>query len=533
MDFSANPHRAHRVPMYGTNGAVATSQPLAAQAGLDVLRGGGNAVDAAIATAAALTVVEPTSNGIGSDAFALVWDGSKLHGLNASGGAPQAMSAAAFREAGHNVMPARGWDAVTVPGCVDAWSMLTERFGRNELAKNLKPAIGMASNGFPVSPVVSFLWRRAALEYAGLPGLQFDGWRETFLAGGDAPVPGQLWKSPGHARTLEGIATRGARDFYEGEIAASILAFSEACAGHLTADDLADHHGEWVDPISMRYRDMDVWEIPPNGSGIAALQTLGMLDAFDASDSHVSLEGWHRAIEAMKLSYADAREYVADERVRAVPTKGLLDADYLAERRALIGERAANPLAGKPPSGGTIYLCTADRDGMMVSYIQSNFEGFGSGVVVPGTGISMQNRGQGFSLVEGHLNELAGGQRPYHTIIPGFMTRGDKAVGPFGVMGGFMQPQGHVQVTVGTVDHGYNAQSVLDAPRWRIEDGLKVSVESNAPAELIEGLRELGHEVQHPEFDVGFGRGQIIWAKDDGVYEAGTESRADGIAAVY
>jgi gamma-glutamyltranspeptidase/glutathione hydrolase len=519
--------------MYGANGAVATSQPLAAQAGLAILRDGGNAVDAAIAAAAALTVVEPTSNGIGSDAFALVWDGSKLHGLNASGGAPASMTAERMREAGHQAMPTRGWDAVTVPGCVDAWQMLTERFGSNGLDANLAPAVALARDGFPLSPVVSYFWARAAVEFGVLPGAVFDGWREAFLRDGKPPAVGQRWFSPGHAATLTGLAKRGGRDFYEGEIAAQILAFSEASGGHFTADDLARHHGEWVDPIGMNYGDTTVWEIPPNGSGIAALQALGMLDGMRRPGAHVGIEGWHQGIEAMKLAYADAAKYVADERTDKVPTAGMLSPAYLAERRALIGDAAANALAGKPPAGGTVYLCTADRDGMMVSYIQSNFEGFGSGIVVPGAGISMQNRAVGFSLEAGHVNELTPHQRPYHTIIPGFLTRGEKAVGPFGVMGGFMQPQGHLQVVRGTVDHGMNAQAVLDAPRWRVEGGLTVSVESTAPAELVDDLRARGHEVVHPELDMGFGRGQIIWANDDGVYESATEPRADGLAAVY
>jgi gamma-glutamyltranspeptidase / glutathione hydrolase len=533
MDFNANPHRAHRVPMYGANGAVATSQPLAAQVGLEVLRDGGNAVDAAIAAAATLTVVEPTSNGIGSDAFALIWDGSELHGLNASGGAPGGLSADGMRDAGFGEMPNRGWDAVTVPGCVDAWHMLGERFGRNDFATNLRGAIALADDGFPLSPVVSFFWQKAAEEFGLLAGAQFEGWNETFLSGGRAPAPGQLWKSPGHAKTLATLAERGARDFYEGSVADAILKFSQRSGGHFTSDDLAAHHGEWVAPIGMRYGDADIWEIPPNGAGIAALQALGMLDKMPRADGHLDADGWHRSIEAMKLAYADAREHVADERHAAVPTQGLLSSEYLAERRAMIGDRAGNPLAGKPPSGGTVYLCTADRDGMMVSYIQSNFEGFGSGVVVPGMGISMQNRGLGFSLTPGHLNELAPGKRPYHTIIPGFMTRGGAAVGPFGVMGGFMQPQGHLQVAQGTIDHGLNAQAVLDAPRWRAEGGLEVSVESNAPDALVSALSARGHQILRPEHDIGFGRGQIIWAKPDGVYEAGTESRADGLAAVY
>ena len=533
MDYTNHPFKSTRMPVYAANGAVATSQPLAAEAGLAVLRDGGNAVDAAIATAAAMTVIEPTSNGLGSDAFALIWDGSKLHGLNASGVGPGALDAAALRARGLTNMPNRGWDAVTVPGAVDAWGMMSERFGSLPMQRLLKPAAEYAEHGYPVSPVVAFFWERAAAEFGALGGGQFDGWRQAFLRNGKPPRVGERWKNPGHAKTLKRLGEAGCRDYYEGSIAEQILAFSKATDGLFSADDLAQHHGEWVTPIGMDYRDHTVWEIPPNGSGIVALQALGMMDGLPAGRAHVDADIWHQQIEAMKLAYADGHRYVADPRVRDVPIEAMLDTSYLAERRALIGDRAANPLPGKPPAGGTIYLCTADRDGMMVSFIQSNFEGFGSGVVVPDWGISMQNRGMGFSLEPGHVNEATAGQRPYHTIIPSFLTRDEQAVGPFGVMGGFMQPQGHLQVAVGTVDHGLDAQSVLCAPRWRVEDGLRVSLESSTPADVVESLRARGHEIEFPELDIGFGRGQVIWRKPDGCYEAGSEPRADGHVAAY
>ncbi|NKC16958.1 MAG: gamma-glutamyltransferase [Gammaproteobacteria bacterium] len=533
MDFSAYPFATHRLPMYAANGAVATSQPLAAQAGLAMLRAGGNAVDAAIATAAALTVVEPTSNGIGSDAFALIWKDGQLYGLNASGRASAQFDAQALRAAGHDAVPAHGWEAVTVPGCVDAWRAANERFGALPLSRLLQPAIDLARDGFPVSPVVAFFWARAAMEYATLAGVQFDGWREAFLRDGKPPAVGERWCLPGHAQTLSALAQRGPRDFYEGAIAERIVAFSQATGGVFSADDLAGHHSEWVQPISTRLRGYEVWEIPPNGAGIAALQAIAMMDGLPVAQDHVDANGWHQAIEAMKLAYADAARFVADPACGPVPTAALLADDYIASRRRLIGGEAGTPLAGTPPQGGTVYLCSADRDGMMVSFIQSNFEGFGSGVVVPGAGISMQNRGIGFTLEKGHLNEAAPGKRPYHTIIPGFLTRGAEALGPFGVMGGFMQPQGHLQVVLGTVDHGLNAQAVLDAPRWRVEGGKTVSVDSRTPAAVAAALSARGHDVQRPELDIGFGRGQIIWRLADGVYEVGTEWRADGVAAVY
>ncbi len=533
MDYSQYPYATRRMPVYGASGAVATSQPLAAQAGLQVLRDGGNAVDAAIATAAALTVVEPTSNGLGSDAFALVWDGQKLHGLNASGRSAAGFDAEPLRDAGNDRVPNRGWTPVTVPGAVDAWGKMSERFGKLSMERLLAPAAEYAEEGYPVSPVVQFFWSRAAAEYGVLPGAEFDGWRQAFLRDGAPPSVGQRWFSPGHARTLRRLAAAGTRDFYDGEIAAAIDAHARATGGALRAEDLQSHHAEWVDPISMDYRDHTVWEIPPNGSGIIALQALGMIDGFSAGGAHVHADAWHQQIEAMKLAYSDGRKFVADQDGQNVPVAGMLDPDYLAGRRDLIGDRAQDFGHGKPPGGGTIYLCTADRDGMMVSFIQSNYEGFGSGVVVPDWGISMQNRGHGFSLERGHLNEARPGRRPYHTIIPSFLTRGDEAVGPFGVMGGFMQPQGHLQVTVGTVDHGLNAQSVLDAPRWRAEQGLTVSIESTTPRSVVDALRSRGHEVQFLDFDAGFGRGQIIWRRDDGCYEGGTEPRADGLVAAY
>lgn len=521
------------MPVYAANGAVATSQPLAAEAGLAVLRDGGNAVDAAVAAAAALTVVEPTSNGLGSDAFALIWDGQQLHGLNASGRGPAALDAGALRASGHAEMPTRGWQAVTVPGAVDAWDMMLDRFGSKSPAEVLAHAHDYAANGYAVSPVVAFFWQRAAAEYGQLAGACFDGWRQAFLRDGRAPGAGDRWLSAGHARTLSTLMERGLRDYYEGEVAAAIVASAQNTGGLFCADDLAHHRGEWVDPIGMQYRDHTVWEIPPNGSGIIALQALGMLDGMAPGTAHIDGTTWHHQIEAMKLAYADGRQYIADPAAGAVPAAGMLDARYLAGRRALIGANAGNALPGKPPGGGTVYLCTADRDGMMVSFIQSNYEGFGSGVVVSDWGISMQNRGHGFNLEVGHANEACPGRRPYHTIIPAFMTRGAEAVGPFGVMGGFMQPQGHLQVTAGTVDHGLNAQAVLSAPRWRVEDGLTVSVESTTPEAVVASLRARGHEVQFPEMDIGFGRGQIIWRKADGCYEAGSEPRADGHVAAY
>jgi gamma-glutamyltranspeptidase / glutathione hydrolase len=531
MNFHSYPFSSQRMPLFAANGVVATSQPLAAQAGLTILQRGGNAVDAAIATAVALTVVEPTSNGIGGDAFALVWDGAQLHGLNGSGRAPAALQAEAVRAQGHREMPSNGWLPVTVPGAPAAWGDLQQRFGRLSLDEVMAPAIAYAESGYGVTPIIAKNWEHSVQRFLTQTDPAFQSWADTFAPGGRAPRAGERWASPAHAQTLRLLATRGVRDFYEGELAARIRQFARVTSGLLAEDDLATHQSRWVEPISAAYRGYEVWEIPPNGQGLAALIALTLLEGTDlASQPHGSEVSVHVQLEAMKLAFADAHRYIADPEQADVPLTGLLDPAYIAARRALIGPQARPPEPGDPPRGGTVYLCTADRDGMMVSYIQSNYEGFGSGLVVPGTGIALHNRGACFSLEPGHPNEVAGGKRPYHTIIPAFLTRGGQPVGPFGVMGGHMQPQGHVQVVVGTVDYDLNPQAVLDAPRWRVESGLRVQLEFETPAHLIHALARRGHEVQIGIDQSDFGRGQIIWRLDDGIYVAGSDKRSDGAA---
>ena len=526
------PYPSSRSPVLGTRGAVATSQPLAAQAGLEMLRRGGNAVDAAIATAIALTVVEPTSNGIGGDAFALVWDGQQLHGLNASGRAPAGLNLDRF--AGSTTMPYHGWLSVTVPGAPAAWRDLHARFGRLEFEVLFEPAIRYAAEGYALSPVVARGWQRAYQAYQSLEGAAFKPWFETFAAGGRAPQPGERVRLPDHAHTLERIARTRADAFYAGELAQRIEAFAEQTGGVITAQDLRNHTSTWVEPISTNYRGFDVWEIPPNGQGIAALGALNILEGFDLSaHPRESVQAYHLQLEAMKLAFTDAKTHVADPTRADVPIAGLLDKTYAASRRALISDTALEPAPGSPPRGGTVYLCAADGDGMMVSYIQSNYAGFGSGIVVPGTGIALQNRGANFSLQPGHPNQLEPGKRPYHTIIPGFLTQSGRAVGPFGVMGGFMQPQGHVQVIVNTVDHGMNPQAALDAPRWQWFEGKRVELEANpalhSTLEIASGLSARGHQVSLQADRTAFGRGQIIWRLGD-VLVAGSEPRCDGQA---
>ncbi len=529
-----HPHPAYRAPAYGRKGMVATSQPLAAQAGLDILKRGGNAVDAAIAAAAALTVVEPCSNGIGGDAFALVWSGGKLHGLNASGPAPLSISVQAVKEAGYSEMPTYGPLPVTVPGAPSAWAELSRKFGRLSLAEVLEPAIRYAEEGYPVSPTAAYYWKKSFEIYKkALQGPSFRAWFDTFAPRGRAPEAGEIWASPDHARTLRLIGDSEAEAFYRGELAERMASFIREAGGFLGAEDLAGFRPQWVDPISVSYRGYDVWEIPPNGQGIAALLALNVLKGFeDLRPSDVDTV--HKQIEAMKLAFADAKRYVTDPAYMEADVGGLLSETYAASRRSLIGDHAGLPEAGKPPSGGTVYLAAADGEGGMVSFIQSNYMQFGSGLVVPGTGIALQNRGRDFSLEDGAANRLEPGKRSYHTIIPGFLTRNGEAVGPFGVMGGLMQPQGHVQVLTNLIDFGLHPQAALDAPRWQWTNDRTVLAEPTFPVAVAQALARKGHDIRFATESGSFGRGQLI-VRDpqSGVLCGGTESRTDGIVAAW
>lgn len=535
MKFDALQHNypSRRNVVFARKGMVATSQPLAAQAGLDILKKGGNAIDAAIATAACLTVVEPTSNGIGGDAFALVWTKDKLHGLNASGYAPQKISIEALKEAGYHEIPKFGWIPVTVPGAPSAWAALSKKFGKLALTEVLKPAIEYASNGYPVSPNAAKLWKKAFNLYKdAIKGEAFKHWFETFAPEGRAPEAGEIWKSPGHAKTLKMIAQTNAEAFYRGELADKIDEFSRQTGGYIRKEDLENYQPEWVDPISVNYRGYDVWEIPPNGHGIVALIALNILKGF-AFNAKETIDTYHKQIEAMKLAFADGQKYIADPKNMTVTIEQLLSDQYAQERRKLIGEKALMPEAGEPAKGGTVYLATADEEGNMVSFIQSNYMGFGSGIVVPGTGIGLHNRGHNFSFDPSHDNCLAPGKKPYHTIIPGFLTKDDKAIGPFGVMGGFMQPQGHAQVIVNTIDFQLNPQDTLDAPRWQWVKGKTIHVEPNFPNNIAQALKRMGHNIEVQVDTISFGRGQIIWRNEDGILAGGTEGRTDGTIAAW
>lgn len=533
FDSLYNPYPSSRITSYAANGMVATSQPLAAQAGLEILKKGGNAIDAAIASAACLTVVEPTSNGIGGDAFALVWTEGKLHGLNASGHAPKRLSGHDLLAKGYQEIPKLGWETVTVPGAPAAWASLSQRFGKLPLTTVLNPAIDYAENGYPVSPILGKAWNIAYAYYCQtLTKEEYIYWFKTFAPKNRAPRIGETWSSPAHARTLQAIADSNAASFYRGELAEKINAFSVKYNGFLRKEDLESYQPEWVEPISINYRGYDIWEIPPNGHGLVALMALNILKGFAFSEKD-SLDTYHKQIEALKLAYVDGRQYIADPNSMQVRVEDLLSDAYADERRKLIGKQAIAPLPCTPPKGGTVYLATADKEGNMVSMIQSNYSGFGSGLVVPDTGISLHNRGNNFSLDPNHSNFLVPGKRPYHTIIPGFLTKDNKAVGPFGVMGGFMQPQGHVQVMMNTIDFSLNPQAALDAPRWLWVKDKTIKLEQKFPEHLAQGLASIGHNIEFSlDFSV-FGRGQIIWRAENGVLAGGSESRADGIVAAW
>lgn len=518
------PYAWPRKPVLADN-VVCTSQPLAAQAGLRMLAEGGSAVDAAIATAITLTIVEPVSNGIGSDAFAIVWDGEKVHGLNASGRSPAAWTPEYF---GGNAVPVLGWNSVTVPGAVSAWTELHARFGKLAFERLFEPAISYGRNGFPVSPVVAEQWAAQVPLFAGQPGFA-----EAFAPEGRAPRPGERFRLPTHADTLEAIAASRGEAFYRGALAARLAEHAAANGGAMTADDLAGHRADWVETITGDYRGYTVHEIPPNGHGIVALIALGILERFDMASLPVdSADSVHLQIEAVKLAFADAQAYLADIEHMPLRPERLLDTEYLERRAALIDPARAKPVSAGTPAGGTVYLTAADAAGMMVSMIQSNYMGFGSGVVVPGTGISLQNRGANFTAELGHPNSVGPNKRPYHTIIPGFVTKGGAPVMSFGVMGGMMQPQGHVQVMVRIADHGQNPQAACDGPRFRWVQGTQVSCENGFPAATLDELRRRGHDLVAVDDYNQFGSCQAIWRTDTG-YVAASDPRRDGQAAAF
>ena len=540
MTFNfSNPYTSTRLPVFARN-IVSTSHPLAAQAGLRILWQGGNAVDAAIAAAAVLTIVEPVSCGLGSDAFCILWDGKALHGLNASGRAPQAWTPDYFQKKyGPDAMqpPKRGIDSVTVPGAVASWVAMSERFGKLPFADLMQSAIEIAERGYLLSVVVQEKWAAPVEELRSQPGFT-----EHFLPKGRAPQVGELFQFPAAARGLRAIANTKGQAFYGGESAHALEKFSQAHGGSLKASDFAAYQADWVTPIAQNYRGHTLHEIPPNGQGIAALITLGILGNFDlAALALDGVDSQHLQIEAMKLAFADVYRYVADEASMEVTAQQMLDPSYLKQRAALIDmKKAQNFKAGNPAKGGTIYLTAADENGMMVSFIQSNYMGFGSGCVEPEFGISLQNRGHAFAVRTGGLNPanlVAPGKRPFHTIIPAFLTKDGQPVMSYGVMGANMQPQGHVQTLVRMLDYQQNPQTACDAPRWRYNEGLVINVESAMDPHTVKGLQALGHqmEVINDSYQ-DFGSGQFIWRMGDPKvqgYVAASDSRRDGLVAGF
>lgn len=530
---------SRRNVVYARKAMACTSIPQGAQIGLDVMKAGGNAMDAAVAMAAAMPLLEPTSNGLGSDCFALVWVEAekKLYGLNASGVAPAALSAAMVREMGHQAMPKAGWIPTMVPGAPAGWAELNCRFGTKPLAQLFAPAISAAREGVPVQVNLEPMWEADARRIAS--AMERDPaphayWWERFMKPDGTPYrAGDVFRWEEYAQTLEELAATECESYYRGPLMEKIVSFSRATGGYFCEDDFRNYKPEWVEPISTDYKGYTVCEIPPNGHGITVLMALNLLKGLELSGQKDCADTYHKILESIKLAFADTRTYVADPRYMRTRVEDLLSEKYAARRRALISEQALTPEAGDPSCGGTIYLCTADSQGNMVSFIQSNYTTFGAGVAIPGTGISLQNRGANFSLDEGSDNCLAGGKRSYHTIIPGFLMRDGEAVGPFGVMGAFMQPQGHVLVVVNTVDYHMNPQEALDAPRIQWTGGKHIQLEREVPAHIAQDLARRGHEVEIVNSNLHMGRGQIIWKTENGLYIGGTEPRCDGTVAAW
>ena len=540
-----HPHQSRSV-VIAQNGIVATSQPLAAQAGLDILQAGGNAVDAAIATNAMLGLVEPMSCGIGGDVFVIYWDAKtkKLYGLNGSGRSPYALNRKVFADKGMKHIPINGPLAWSVPGCVDGWAVLRERFGTKPFNEILKSSIDYAESGFPVSEIIANGWKGAESVLREWPDSA-----STYLPNGQAPGVGEIFKNPKLAASYRAVAEHGRDAFYKGEIAKTIVRYSEENGGYFSLKDFADHSSTWVDPVSTTYRGHEVWELPPNGQGIAALEILNILEPYDVkSMGHNSAELIHLFVEAKKLAFADRAKFYSDPEFNRLPIKELISKEYAKRQRARISlEKAAPEVpAGDPilQHGDTVYITVVDKDRNCCSFIQSIYHGFGSKVVPGDVGFAMQNRGQLFALDEGHLNTLEPHKRPFHTIIPAFVTKDDKPWLSFGVMGGDMQPQGHVQILLNLIDFGMNVQQAGDAARVRHlgsqtptgepmdDDGGAVALETAIPVESIEGLRKRGHRLVRARGSFG-GYQAILIDHENGVLHGATEPRKDGAAVGY
>lgn len=530
---------SRRSVVYARRAMACASVPLGAQIGLDVMKSGGNAMDAAVAMAAAMPLLEPTGNGLGSDCFALIWleRDKKLYALNASGTAPMGLGVGTFRERGLSEIPTEGWLPVMVPGAPAGWAEINRRFGTKPLGELFAPAAAYAREGYPVPVHVALQWAADAPRIARAMAREraaHEYWWQSFMKPDGSPYgAGELFRWDAYAGTLEELAATNCESCYRGALMEKIVSFSRATGGFFTEDDFQSYHPDWVEPITVDYKGYTVCELPPNGHGVTALMALNILKGLELPAERDSAETYHRILEAIKLAFADTRTYVADPRYMRTRVEDLLSEDYAAKRRALIGRRALTPEAGDPSCGGTVYLCAADPLGNMVSFIQSNYTTFGAGIAIPGTGISLQNRGANFSLDPASDNCLMGGKKSYHTIIPGFLMKDGEAVGPFGVMGAFMQPQGHVQVVVNTVDYHMNPQECLDAPRMQWTGGKHIQLEREVPAHVGARLALMGHEVEVTNHNLAMGRGQIIWRTENGLLAGGTEPRCDGTVAAW
>ena len=529
---------SHRNVVYARKGMACSTSPIASQVGLEILKSGGNAMDAAIAMATTLPLVEPTGNGLGSDCFALVWSAKdqKLFGLDGSGVAPMALSAEKVKEAGYTAVPVNGWLPTMVPGAPSAWALLRRRFGTKTMAELMAPAIRYAREGFCIPVNVYKQWKAETARFTAAAEKEpevFGPWVKYFTKNGKTYEAGDTFYNPDFAATLESLAESDCESYYHGEIMHKIVDFSRKTGGFFAESDFENYQAQWVEPISVNYKGYDVFEMPPNGHGITALMALNMLKGMELNDERETADVYHKMIETTKLAFVDTKKFVADPRYMRTKVSDMLSDRYADVRRALITDQAIYPEAGDPSCGGTVYFCVADGAGNMVSFIQSNYNRFGSGIAVPGTAITIQDRGANFSLDPESDNYLEGGKKAYHTIIPGFLCKDGKAVGPFGVMGGFMQPQGHVQVIVNTVDYHMNPQECLDAPRFQWVGEKKVQLEREVPAHIAQKLADMGHQVEIVNSNLGMGRGEIIWRMEDGTLVGGTEPRADGTIAAW
>ncbi len=532
MDFKYdNKFSSERNPIFGRKGMVSSTEPKASQAGLEVLKRGGNAIDAAIATAASLSVLDPTSNGLGGDAFAIIYFEGKVYGINGSGPAAKNISIEALKARGFDKIPTYGIIPVNVPGQISVWSEMIDRFGKLSLKEVLRDPIDYIREGFPVSPHIARCWDIAYKRLEkDLAGPEFDEWFKVYSKDGRAYKPGEIFRSEEMARTLEIIGKTNGEDFYRGQLARELVELSKSLDGYLEEDDLRDYRAEWVEPLKVNYRGYDIWELPPNTHGLVVLMALKIFENYRPEE--MNLEYYHKMIESMKFAYRDGLEYITDFKDLDSNIDYLLSEAYFDSQYDRIGDQAQYPSVTALDNGGTVYFSTADEDGNMVSFIQSNFMDFGSGLVLPGRGVNLHNRGITFSLDRTKHNCLEPGKKTYHTIIPGFMTKDGQAVGPFGVMGKYMQPQGHFQVVSNLVDFGLNPQEALDKYRWQWIEGKHVMVEKDFPEDLVKGLRDLGHDIEVVEDRGSFGRGQII-LRGDQHYIGGTEKRADGYIAPF